>query len=228
MKENTNILTSQTLKEQAYNYIKHKIKRCTYLPGEAIHELRIVEETGIGRTPVREALLSLKEENLVEVRPRKGTFAPVITESLINEMYQIRQILEPTVAIRYKQSFDKGQLLDYDELFEHLDINNDEEYYDLDIAFHQYILDIAHNPALSEFYRQTMFTQYRIGSYNSICGTARKENYYSEHHAIITALLEEDDKKIHEACMYHISRSHIISLQTLKSSVSDKIIKEEF
>ena len=63
-------------------------------------------------------------------------------------MYQIRQILEPTVAIRYKQSFDKGQLLDYDELFEHLDINNDEEYYDLDIAFHQYILDIAHNPAL--------------------------------------------------------------------------------
>ena len=125
MKENTNILTSQTLKEQAYNYIKHKIKRCTYLPGEAIHELRIVEETGIGRTPVREALLALKEENLVEVRPRKGTFAPVITESLINEMYQIRQILEPTVAIRYKQSFDKGQLLDYDELFEHLDINND-------------------------------------------------------------------------------------------------------
>ena len=100
MKENTNILTSQTLKEQAYNYIKHKIKRCTYLPGEAIHELRIVEETGIGRTPVREALLALKEENLVEVRPRKGTFAPVITESLINEMYQIRQILEPTVAIR--------------------------------------------------------------------------------------------------------------------------------
>lgn len=211
-------MTSQTLKQQAYNYIRHRIKRCLYLPGEAIHELRIVEETGIGRTPVREALLALKEENLVEVRPRKGTFAPMITEQMINEMYQIRQLLEPSVAVRYKQSFDKGRLLDYDTLFEQLDIRNDEEYYDLDIAFHQYILDVAKNPALSEFYSKTMFTQYRIGSYNSICGTAKKENYYSEHHAIITALLEEDDKKIQDACMYHISRSHIISLQTLKSA----------
>ncbi len=64
-----------------------------------------------------------------------------------------------------------------------------------------------------------MFTQYRIGAYNSICGTAKKEHYYSEHHAIILALLEEDDKKIEETCMYHISRSHIISLQTLRSDI---------
>lgn len=210
-------MTTQTLKEQAYNYIKDKIKRCAYLPGEAIHELRIVEETGIGRTPVREALLALKEENLVEVRPRKGTFAPMITESQINEMYQIRRLLEPLVAVQYKQNFDKGQLLDYDSLFEHFNIHNDEKYYDLDIAFHQYLIDAAHNPALSEFFRKTMFTQYRIGSYNTICGTARKENYYSEHHAIIMALLEEEDKKIQESCLHHISRSHIISLQTLKT-----------
>lgn len=72
MKENTNILTSQTLKEQAYNYIKHKIKRCTYLPGEAIHELRIVEETGIGRLRSAKPCLALKEENLVEDPSKKG------------------------------------------------------------------------------------------------------------------------------------------------------------
>ncbi len=209
----------KTLKQQAYDYIKHKIKVCDYLPGEAIYELRIAEETGIGRTPVREALLSLKEENLVEIRPRKGTFAPLITEEGINQMYQIRRLLEPMIAMRYKHNFEKSQLLDYDFLFKNLDISNDEKYYNLDIEFHQYIADAAKNPALSEFYQKMMFTQYRIGAYNSICGTAKKEHYYSEHHAIILALLEEDDKKIEETCMYHISRSHIISLQTLRSDI---------
>ena len=125
--------TNKPLKQQAYDYIKHKIKVCSYLPGEAINELRIAEETGIGRTPVREALLSLKEENLVEVRPRKGTFAPLITEDKINEMYQIRRLLEPVIAVRYKQNFEKTKLLDYDSLFEHLDIENDEQYYNLDL-----------------------------------------------------------------------------------------------
>lgn len=209
-------MKQQTLKEQAYNYIKHNIKICGYLPGERINELRIAEETGIGRTPVREALLSLKEEGIVEVRPRKGTFAPLITESQINEMYQIRRLLEPTVAVRYKQIFDKSRLLDFDNLFSKLDIHNDEEYYNLDISFHQHIIDVAKNPALSEFYEKTLFTQYRIGAFNSICGTCKKEDYYNEHHQIITALLEEDDKKIEDACMLHISKSLITSLQTLK------------
>ena len=76
---------------------------CQYMPGEAVNELKIMEETGIGRTPVREALLALKEEGLIEIRPRKGTFACAITEFQINEMYQIRRLLEPISAVKYKQ-----------------------------------------------------------------------------------------------------------------------------
>lgn len=211
-------MKKNTLKESAYNYIKHKIKVCAYLPGEAINELKISEETGIGRTPVREALLSLKEENLVEVRPRKGTFASPISETQINEMYQIRRLLEPVAAVKCKQSFDKSALLDYDAMFKHLDIQNDEEYYNLDIAFHQFIVNATDSPALIEFYEKVMFTQYRIGAYNSIRGLAQKENYYTEHHAIIQALLEEDDQKIEDACIQHICRSHVISLRALKAA----------
>jgi len=205
-----------TLKDQAYEYIKRKIKMCEYMPGEAINELKIIEQTGIGRTPVREALLSLKEEGLIEIRPRKGTFASPITEFQINEMYQIRRLLEPVTAVKYKQQFDKGVLLDYDSLFEHLDIEDDEKYYDLDVKFHQAIINATGNPMLMDFYEKVMFTQYRIGIYNSVRGMARKENYYLEHHDIIRALLEEDDRSIEDACIRHISRSHIISLKALK------------
>ena len=209
------------LKEQAYEYIRRKLKMCEYMPGEAINEVKIIEETGIGRTPVREAILSLKEEGLIEIRPRKGTFASPITEFQINETYQIRRLLEPVAAVRYKQQFDKSTLLDYDSLFEHLDIGDDEKYFDLDMRFHQAIINAAGNPMLTDFYEKVMFTQYRIGIYNSIRGLARKENYYLEHHDIIRGLLEEDDKAIEEACVRHISRSHIISLKALKNGGTD-------
>ena len=74
---------------------------------------------------------------------------------------------------------------------------------------------------LMDFYEKVMFTQYRIGIYNSVRGLAQKENYYSEHHEIIRALLEEDDKAIEEACVRHISRSQIISLKALKYGSTD-------
>ncbi len=209
-------MKTPTLKERAYGHIRHKLKMCEYMPGEAINEGKIMEETGIGRTPVREAILSLKEEGLIEIRPRRGTFAAPITEFQINESYQIRRLLEPAAAVKYKQQFDKSALLDYDSLFEHLDTSDDEKYYDLDIRFHQSIINATGNPMLMAFYEKVMFTQYRIGIYNSVRGMARKENYYSEHHDIIRALLEEEDKRIEEACIRHISRSHIISLKALK------------
>lgn len=210
------LLKKSTLKEQAYDYLKYKIKNCLYIPGEAINEMKIAEETGMGRTPIREALLALKEENLIEVKPRKGTFVADITETQVNESYQIRRILEPVIAVKYKLSFDKGRLLAFDEMFSRLDVTDDEAYFNLDVRFHEHIVEAAGNPAINGFFQKTMFGQYRIGIYNSIHGLARKENYYQEHHDIIMALLEEDDKKIEEANVRHISNSHIISLQAVK------------
>lgn len=209
-------LKKPALKDQAYDYLKEKIKNCLYMPGEAVNEMKIAEETGLGRTPIREALLALKEERLIEVKPRKGTFVADITETQVNESYQIRRILEPVIAVKYKLIFDKGKLLAYDEMFHGLDVSDDEAYFNLDVRFHEHIVDAAGNPAISGFFQKTMFEQYRIGIFNSIHSLAHKENYYQEHHDIIMALLEEDDKRIEQACVSHISNSHIISLQAVK------------
>ena len=205
-------MADSTLTGQAYGLIRHRLKTCAYLPGESINELKICEETGLGRTPVREALLALRREGLIEVRPRKGTFASAITETQINEMYQLRRLLEPVIAVRYRQQYDKTLLLDYDNRFRQLDQSDEEAYFDLDTAFHQFLIDVMANPALSLFYQKVMFTQYWIGAFNSMQGLARREDYYSEHHAIITALIEEDERQIEQSCNYHIGKSHAASL----------------
>ena len=61
---------SQT--ELAYNYLLGKILSCEYLPGQEISEKMLNEQLSFGRTPIREALVTLKSKNLITVYPRKG------------------------------------------------------------------------------------------------------------------------------------------------------------
>lgn len=57
---------------RAYEDLFQKIVYCEYAPGQEINEKQLVEETGFGRTPLREALLLLKKEGMVDIFPRKG------------------------------------------------------------------------------------------------------------------------------------------------------------
>lgn len=60
---------NNTLTDQAYRQILSRIVDLNYVPGQKISEKNIEEEIGIGRTPVREALLHLKQVGLINVIP---------------------------------------------------------------------------------------------------------------------------------------------------------------
>ena len=59
---------------QAYDLILKKIIDAEYEPGQKISEKKIEEDLQIGRTPVREALLQLRQESLINVIPQSGTY----------------------------------------------------------------------------------------------------------------------------------------------------------
>ena len=63
---------AEALTNQAYEYLYRKIVSCEYLPGQELNEKQLLEETSFGRTPLREALLMLQAENLIDIFPRKG------------------------------------------------------------------------------------------------------------------------------------------------------------
>ena len=73
---------SQT--DQAYNYLFEKILCCEYLPGQEISEKMLNEELSFGRTPIREALVTLKSQNLLTVYPRRGMQIRPFTKKYIN------------------------------------------------------------------------------------------------------------------------------------------------
>lgn len=204
-----------SLTQQALTYVRARIQNCQLMPGDPLSEKGLCQETGLGRTPVREALLALRGEGLIEIFPRKGIRVAPFTRAGICEIYQIRRLLEPAVCQRYFLRMDKGRLLDFDRRFQQVDQGDDQAYYALDFSFHSWLVGAAENQTLDAFFSGLMQRQYRFSMYTARLGTAVKGDYYSEHHEIIQALLSEEPERIGRAAAAHANYSQVIALRTL-------------
>ena len=87
-----------SLSEQAYKEIRRKIVTLAMPPGAVIDEAALQEELGVGRTPIREALIRLSQEQLVNVVPRRGTFVTNIGIADLQQLSELRIELEGLAA----------------------------------------------------------------------------------------------------------------------------------
>lgn len=87
------------LREQAYEQIKQAILGGQLHPGQVLVEEQLSQDLGLSRTPLREALVLLEREQLIEMIPYKGTFVTGLTVREARELFQVRAALEP-LAIR--------------------------------------------------------------------------------------------------------------------------------
>jgi len=88
----------QPLAVAAYEEIFRKIISIEYQPGQRLEEGQLVEQLGIGRTPIREALLRLSGEKLVESQPGRGFIVRPITLQNTRAAFEAMKILELGVA----------------------------------------------------------------------------------------------------------------------------------
>lgn len=90
--------SEQRSPELAYVSIKSRILDSEYAPGAQILEHEIAEQLGLSRTPVREALVRLQQENLLEIVPRHGVRISTLSPADMREIYEILESLEATAA----------------------------------------------------------------------------------------------------------------------------------
>ncbi len=87
-------LPKQPLAVIAYETIVRKIICLEYQPSQHLEENQLVEELGIGRTPIREALVRLHGEKMVESHPKKGVIVRPITLQNTKAMFESMNIIE--------------------------------------------------------------------------------------------------------------------------------------
>jgi len=86
------------LGRKAYTEIYRRIMTLEYAPGERLEEKKLVAELGIGRTPVREALVRLSDDFMVETHPNKGAVVRPISLPNTRAMFAAVRVLEKGVA----------------------------------------------------------------------------------------------------------------------------------
>ena len=176
-----------------------------------------MEETKFGRTPLREALLMLQSENLIEIFPRKGMRITAFTEKSINDLYQTRKLIEPTVCRKYITLYSKSKLLEFQKMFERAEKASDVEEFCIDTSFHSYLISITDNDILINMYHSVMIHQTRLAVYAAMQDSSNRIGNLHQHRAIIDALLRENEEDAQDAIVLHINHSLIKSLKLLRN-----------
>jgi DNA-binding GntR family transcriptional regulator len=142
---------SLTDADRAYLQIKDKIITVEMPPGSVIQEAQLIEELGLGRTPIREALKQLQSENLVVVAPRRGMFVADVTITDLPQIYEVRVELEALCARLASQRITPEQLSELKcltDTYRRSDKGDKEVILSLDRRFHQLLAKAASNKFL--------------------------------------------------------------------------------
>jgi DNA-binding GntR family transcriptional regulator len=82
------------LADTVYATLKREIHEFNWIPGDRLSESELGQRLGVSRTPVREALLRLRNEGFLEVEPKTGWFVKPIDFARLDQLYDLRVVLE--------------------------------------------------------------------------------------------------------------------------------------
>ncbi|HET6627604.1 MAG TPA: GntR family transcriptional regulator [Nocardioidaceae bacterium] len=195
---------------RAYDFAKWAILNAVYAGGDIITEGRLADEVGVSRTPVREALLRLEVEGLVQLYPRRGAVVSSFSVAEAEDVLEARVLVENYTA---GQSFaNRGALLPeleqtHDEMRRRRREHDTAGFTDCDRRFHELIVDAAGNTVLSSIYRtlrerQTLFTSVIVRG-----RTDRMDAAITEHDKIIAALHGDDEHRFCASVNDHLQWS---------------------
>lgn len=142
----------KTLKDHVYEYIAEQIRAGNLLPDQRINENVICEELNISRTPVREALIQLSAEGILENKARRGFIIRSMTEQDVRELYTVIGVLDGYAAQLACDALTNQDYADLSFYIDTMDLaikaGNFEMYHKQQVIFHQLYIDKCGNSAL--------------------------------------------------------------------------------
>ena len=191
-------LAPRPLYEAVAEHLRQRIYRRELTPGSWIDELKIAQEFGISRTPLREALKVLAAEGLVTMKVRRGAYVTEVNEKDLVDVYHLLGLLEADAAAAVATSADADQLAELLTLHQALEKaaqtarnGNHDRFFELNERFHLRLLDIADNR-----WRSQMVTDLRkvmkLNRHHSLFKSGRIQASLAEHRALMQALQQHN------------------------------------
>lgn len=164
-------------------------------PGCALDEATLVAQHGVSRTPVREALIQLAADGLIEIRPRRGAVVTSISPARLLEMFEVMGELEAMcgrLASRRMSETERTELVAAHQACEIARAAQDSDsYFYCNERFHAAIYTGSHNNFLGE---QALQLHRRLRPYRRLQLRVRNRMgiSFKEHEAIVQAIVSGD------------------------------------
>lgn len=227
MEQNLRDYPSKT--EKVYELLLKSIIERKLSPGERLVERNLAEKLGVSKTPIREALNRLKKERLIEGTAYHGFFVARISPEDIEEIYELREVLEGLAARNATKKINQEQVKQLNSIirsFEDCIRKNDLKCYSsLDLEFHNLLATISKNKRLFEI-MQLLRNQTRILMSTSVVLPGRVEASLKEHKNIIKAVVDRKPDVAEQFAREHIKNVRKAVLNSLKNKQrkGDKVI----
>lgn len=209
----SSLQSDSPLSEQIYARLREAIVAGRIAPRTALHEPSITQQFGTSRTPVREALLRLRDEGLLEIKKQAGTFVAPIDPKRVEEGMIVRESLEPRVAAMAAERMTDRILADLlfetEQMTKAVETGDSRLFITADDNFHRILLDASGLPHIVEIIQRVNAHLDRL-RYLSASEPERAQTALDEHHAMIGRLRAGDAEGAAALLLTHLQGSWVL------------------
>ena len=207
-------LEERRLVDRVYERIKEAIQDGRIKPGQRLIQDALARQLGISRSPVREAIVRLGQEGFIHLEPHRGAVVRPVTDREMDQIYQVRQLLEPFAAAEasaHATDEEIGRLVEVQrEAEQQRDALNPGQVFWVNGEFHRVLVAPCRNEVLvgllaSLWERQVTFRAFAM--YAERRGAV--DHMLSEHQGILDAFRSRRRERVRTLVDYHIRDARV-------------------
>ena len=197
-------LAPRALYEEVAELLRQRIFAHQLQPGSWIDEMKMAEEFGISRTPLREALKVLAGEGLVTMKVRRGAYVTEVSPKDLLQVYHLLALLESDAASELAQSATDTQIAELQALHDALEASTDDRdaFFIANERFHMRVLEMLDNKWLSQMVADLRKVM-KLNRHNSLFKSGRIEESLQEHRELMQALAARNAGQAQQCVKLH-------------------------
>ena len=187
--------------------LENQIVAGDFVPGTRLDEVKLAQQFGVSRTPVREVLNQLSNAGLVELRPKRGAFVGSLSLQKLVEMFETMAELEAICGRLAARRMTNEEVERLQEIHESCGVaaesGDPDQYYAENAKFHEAIYNGCHNGFLTDEVRRI---RRRLQAYRRLQLRVRNRirDSYAEHSEIVASIVDGDDQRAAAALRKHL------------------------
>lgn len=201
------LIVRETLGELVAEQLRRSIWNREIEFGERLIESELSEKFDVSRNTIRDALKILEHEEMIIIKPRKGTYVSQFSKQDWQEIIELRSIVESFAFVRALPSLDEMHFTHLRNILDRMEgiteSGNWNDLFDLDMEFHSYVVKLSGNSRIIKLY-DSIQVQIRTFLLYLDKYYSNRQSFYEEQKDLFDALLTKDPEVVDNKIRTHI------------------------